>query len=186
MRNVNGVECDKHKRNQPSDYRWKVRFHHECIDTLKQEVTCIDDVDKYDTPDDMVMCISKAIQTAGEKMQCVFNKKMTSQSEWFDNNNECVRLKAMKYQNLRRFRSTGRMDDLQKYKQSKEIFKQTCKLKKEEFKKSVCNKLLYLTNNPTKFWKYLISIQTSKTISKNSISADHWFNISSLCLKLCR
>ena len=75
------------------------------------------------------------------------------------------------------------MDDLQKYKQSKEVFTHTCKCKKEECKESVREKLLSLRmKEPTKFWKYLKSLQTGITGSNNSISADVRYRYLKLCL----
>ena len=133
----------------------------------------------------MLMYITKAIQTAGEKMHstCNGNNKAKSQPEWFDD--ECVRLKAVKYQNLRKFRNTGSMEDLQRYKQSKEVFKQTCKCKKEEYKEGVREKLLSLMKEPTKVWKYLKSLQTGITGSNNSISADEWYQYFKALFEQC-
>ena len=77
------------------------------------------------------------------------------------------------------------MDDLQRYKQSKEVFKQTCKCEKEEYKESVREKLLSLMKEPTKFWKYLKSLQTGITGSNNSISADEWYQYFKALFEQC-
>ena len=56
---VTGVECDKHERELPSKYHWKERNRDKFINILNREVASIDhDVNKYDSPDDMLMYIT--------------------------------------------------------------------------------------------------------------------------------
>jgi exonuclease III len=107
----------------PLKYRWKERNKIDFIETLKKEMVDIErDVNKYDMPDDFVKCITDAIQTAGSKMSTLCTKmNVCDQPEWFDS--DCIRLKAVKYQSLRKFRNTGTMVDLRNYKQSKDVFK---------------------------------------------------------------
>ena len=111
-------------------------------------------------------------------MRSVCNNKARNKPEWFDD--KCVRFKAVQYQNLRKFRNTGNMDGLQKYKQSKDVFKQTCKCKE-----SVREKLLSPMKEPTKFWKFVKSLQTGITGSNNSIAADKWYQYFKALFEKC-
>ena len=103
-------------------------------------------------PDDFVQYITNAIQRAGSKMSSIstLQKKVCDQPEWFDS--ECIQLKGIKYNNLRRFRNSGTMVDLRVYKQSKCVFKKLRKHKKMVYQRSLQEKVV---NTHSRYFKLL-------------------------------
>ena len=96
-----------------------------------------------------------------------------TQPSWWDD--ECDRLKRTKYAALQKFRLTYNQGDLQSYKDSRNSFKNICKLKKNHFLSRERQKLIEVRSNPKKFWERLRRVD-KKERSNPNITPNEWLN----------
>ena len=106
-------------------------------------------------------CMLKSTKTKG----------LPSQPPWW--NVTCNDLKQQKYSALRRFRKSNITSDLRQYKDARNLFKHTCRLKKQQYQKSCRKKLMEASNDPKKFWK---TVKVSQTPSNPNITDTQWHN----------
>lgn len=74
----------------------------------------------------------------------------TDQPKWFDN--ECKTLKAEKYRQLRQYRRTQSIADLEQYKRSRNAFKSLCDKKEKLYQTRQFEELVEAATNLKSFW----------------------------------
>ena len=96
-------------------------------------------------------------------------RSLPSQPPWWDIT--CTDLKQKKYAALRRFRESNEISDLRKYKDQRNLFKHSCRLKKQPHQKHCKQKLMEASKDPKIFWK---TVKVSQTPSTPNISDSQW------------
>ena len=109
-------------------------------------------------------CMPKSTKTKG----------LPSQPPWW--NVTCNDLKQQKYSALRRFRKSNITSDFRQYKDARNLFKHTCRLKKQQYQKSCRKKLMEASNDPKKFWKTVKVSQTPSNPGPDLLSAEFFKN----------
>ena len=93
--------------------------------------------------------------------------KRHTQPEWWDN--DCDLAKSTKYRLLLRFRLTTMYSDLQRYLQSRTIFRNLCRAKRLRLESKRRTELLEDNNIPTSCWGKIKRAGSSKTMIDSTI-----------------
>ena len=105
--------------------------------------------------------------------KCMFKpskvRKLSAQPPWWDIT--CIDLKQQNYSALRRFRKSNNTFDLIKYKDARNLFKHTCRLKKQQYQKGCRQTLMEASKDPKKFWN---TVKVSQTPLNTNISDSKW------------
>ncbi|MEW8548220.1 MAG: endonuclease/exonuclease/phosphatase family protein [Candidatus Thiodiazotropha sp.] len=103
---------------------------------------------------------------------CLQNKRFSKckQPKWFDA--ECKTLKAEKYKCLKQFRRSQNMDDLARYKSTRNKFKDLCYKKQQIFNNKQLDSLTETMNDPKSFWKKVKTLVKNTGCNRNNISND--------------
>ena len=91
---------------------------------------------------------------------------------WF--NSECKTLKQGKTKSLREYRKAKTVNNLDKYKQARNNFKQKCKTEKENYYSHKLESLIESSENPKSFWRKLKILSNKKATVKNNITLEQW------------
>ena len=121
-----------------------------------------------------VQTIVKVYQTAAECMRIKGSNKNSNKilkEPWWDH--QCEYLKKEKYRALRCFRRTNDINDLNKYKQCRCKFKDSCNQKKLDYQKRNREELIESRRNSNLFWKTVKKFRQKDSIP-NTIRADTW------------
>ena len=102
--------------------------------------------------DSHVQLITFIYQEAGQCMLCKFHY-FSTQPPWWDD--ECDRLKLVKYNALHKFRCSNSASDLRGYKDRRNSFKTYFRQKECDYQSNNRQELVNSLDNPSSFWKIL-------------------------------
>ncbi|WAR15318.1 hypothetical protein MAR_005423, partial [Mya arenaria] len=128
-------------------------------------------------PVDKLSAFIDVFKNAGEDM-CVRqngSSRMTVENEqpdWWCK--ACDTAKQTKYKLLRRYRISNNSEDLQKYIDARNAFKNICRSKKEAAERSNREKLIDSRNNPKEFWRQVKKSNKINVVKDNNISSETW------------
>ena len=141
---------------QQCKFRWKSESKNQFVESMHDNVTatelaraevCADD----NNIEEAIEIIESVLHRAAEPMKVKTGqrKKRWLQPKWWDQ--ECEQLKQLKYDVLRRFKTTDRIEDFNAYKEAKRDFKNHCNKKKNDWKNGLKQKIVDSKNDPSKF-----------------------------------
>ena len=90
-------------------------------------------------------------QNAAECLKIRSKTVKRKQERWWDN--QCEQIKKEKYKALRFLRQNNTLENLNKYKEFRNKFKDTCKEKKLEYQRRNWEELIESRQNSNLFWK---------------------------------
>ena len=160
-----------------SKYKWseenKTRFLETFTAILsenKNDILHAIETDVYNAVQQIVNLYQNAGSFMKRKDKTNFKIK---QPAWWDN--ECNRQKSKKFKLLKLFRRCSSEENLKLYKESRNVFKEMCKLKQLSWQKRCREDLINCRANNTLFWKKIKSYR-NKPRQEFDITDSQWFD----------
>jgi hypothetical protein len=124
--------------------------------------------------DEALNVFESVIHRAAESMEINHNKhfKTKLQPRWWDKT--CDKLKAKKYDALKKFKVSHSTEALSEFKAARSKFKNTCSQKATEWKNKLKEKLVSCKADPVMFWKTVKSINVKQMLVP-CITPVEWF-----------
>lgn len=151
--------------SQQCKFRWENELRGQVSAAMHDNTTTtaliVEESDQVNI-DEAVDIFESMLHRAAEPMKVNTSRRRIKwlQPKWWDKECEC--LKVVKYNALKRFKDTDKLEDFSRYKNARKDLKNCCISKKNIWKDGLRQKLISSKYDPVKFWNTIKSINRSQ------------------------
>ena len=153
---------------------WKNEKKDEFLQNFNTE---LNNIHIGDVPTSSITALPQLMSAFRKAAKCMVNLgnknvKDSKQPLWWKSS--CRNSKKRKQFALRNFRSSNSINDLQRYKEARNLFKFECQKAKNKWQTSNRNKLFKYRKDAKQFWRLIKDNSFGYELQSNSISGDKW------------